>query len=154
MPTLSSDQHYPAAYQSSSSSFWFPAIAFCLALKASASPPAKLPPPILFGVALPESVPLPVPRLTALSLAGVGGGRGFLPPVAGLLTGGAGGVGLARVGGVGDGLRAAPFAVPFERVVAECVGIGRAGATGGGGGGGGARDCCSISSTYADGAQP
>ena len=109
---------------------------------------------MLFGVALPESVPLPVPKLTALSLAGVGGGNGFLTPAAGLLTGGAGGVGFARVGGVGDGLRAAPFAMPFEREVAAYAGVGRAGATGGGGGGGGARACCSISSTYADGAQP
>jgi hypothetical protein len=131
-----------------------PAIAFCLALNASASPPAKLPEPILLGVALPESVPLlgrseSDPRLTALSRAGVGGGKGFLAPAAGLFTGGAGGVGLARTAGAGDVLRS----VPFVSDVAANAGVGRAGATGGGGGGG-ARACCSISSTYADGAQP
>ena len=114
-------------------------IALCRALNASASPPAKLPPPILFGVARPESVPLPVLRLTALSLAGAGGGKGFLPPAAGLLTGGAGGVGLARVVDAGLG-------APFTAAAAAGVGTGLAGAAGGGGGGGGAR-VCSISST-------
>jgi len=128
-------------------------MAFCLALNASASPPAKLPLPMLLGVALPESVPLlgrseSPPRLTALSLAGVGGGKGFLAPAAGLLTGGAGGVGLARTAGPGDGFRSVPFVIG----VTVSAGVGRAGATGGGGGGG-ARSC-SISSTYADGAQP
>jgi hypothetical protein len=108
---------------------------------------------MLLGVALPESVPLlgrseSLPRLTALSLAGVGGGKAFLALVAGLLTGGAGGVGLARTAGPGDGFRS----VPFINEVAAGAGVGRAGATGGGGGGG-ARSC-SISSTYADGAQP
>lgn len=132
-----------------------PAIAFCLALNASASPPAKLPLPILLGVTLPESVPLlgrseSLPRLTALSLAGVGGGKGFLAIAAGLLTGGAGGVGLARTTGPGDGFRS----VPFVSGVAASAGVGRAGATGGGGGGGGGARSCSISSTYADGAQP
>lgn len=131
-----------------------PAIAFCLALNASARPPAKLPDPILLGVALPESVPLlgrseSPPRLTALSLAGVGGGNGFLAPAAGLFTGGAGGVGLARIAGAGDGFRC----VPFVSGVAAKAGVARAGAAGGGGGGGGAR-ACSISSTYAEGAQP
>lgn len=144
-----------SAYQSSSSSLLAPAIAFCLALNASASPPAKLPLPILFGVALPESVPLlgrseSEPRLTALSLAGVGGGKGFLAIAAGLFIGGAGGVGLARAAGVGDSLRS----VPLVSGVAASAGVGRAGASGGGGGGGGARTCCSISSTYAEGAQP
>lgn len=113
---------------------------------------------MLLGVALPESVPLPgrsesLPRLTALSLAGVGGGNGFLAPAAGLFTGGAGGVGLARTAGAGDGFRC----VPFVSGVAAKAGVARAGAAGGGGGGGGgggARACCSISSTYAEGAQP
>ena len=128
-------------------------MAFCLALNASASPPAKLPLPMLLGVTLPESVPLlgrseSLPRLTALSLAGVGGGKGFLAIANGLLTGGAGGVGLARTAGPGDGFRSVPFVIG----VAASAGVGRAGATGGGGGGG-ARSC-SISSTYADGAQP
>jgi hypothetical protein len=109
---------------------------------------------MLLGVALPESVPLlgrseSVPRLTALSLAGVGGGNGFLAPATGLFTGGAGGVGLARTAGAGDGLRAVPFVIG----VAARADVGRAGATGGGGGGGG-RAWCSISSTYAEGAQP
>jgi hypothetical protein len=111
---------------------------------------------MLLGVALPESVPLlgrseSVPRLTALSLAGVGGGNGFLALAAGLFTGGAGGVGLARTAGAGDGFRS----VPFVSGVAAKAGVARAGAAGGGGGGGGgARACCSISSTYAEGAQP
>ena len=110
---------------------------------------------MLLGVTLPESVPLlgrseSLPRLTALSLAGVGGGKGFLAIVAGLLTGGAGGVGLARTAGPGDAFRS----VPFVSGVAASAGIGRAGVTGGGGGGGGGARSCSISSTYADGAQP
>lgn len=142
-------------YQSSSSSLLVPVIALCLALNASASPPAKLPEPMLLGVALPDSVPLlgrseSVPRLTALSLAGVGGGNGFLALAAGLFTGGAGGVGLARTAGAGDGFRS----VPFVSGVAAKADVARAGAVGGGGGGGGARACCSISSTYAEGAQP
>lgn len=70
-------------------------MALCLALSASASPPARLPPPVLLGVALPLSPPDGVVKLTALSRAGVGGGKGFLPPAAGLFAGGAGGVGLA-----------------------------------------------------------
>jgi len=111
-------------------------MAFCLALKASARPPARLPPPRLLGVPLPESVPLAVPRLTALSLAGAGGGIGFLDPApTGLFAGGAGGIGFARVAGAGLG-------TPFATGVA--AGTGRGGATGGGGGG--ARTC-SISST-------
>jgi hypothetical protein len=110
---------------------------------------------MLLGVTLPESVPLlgrseSLPRLTALSLAGVGGGKGFLAIVAGLLTGGAGGVGLARTAGPGDAFRSGPFVSG----VAASAGIGRAGVTGGGGGGGGGARSCSISSTYADGAQP
>ena len=90
-------------------------MALCLALNASANPPARLPlPPLarLFGVARPESVPLPPPplldapggtvRLTALSRWGGGGGIGLRPAVVpavegmGRLEGGAGGVGLAR----------------------------------------------------------
>ena len=122
-------------------------MALCLALNASASPPAKLPEPTLLGVALPESVPLlgrseSEPKLTALSRAGVGGGRAFRAPATGLFTGGAGGVGLARTAGEGDGRRS----VPLVTGVATSAGIGRAGATGGGGGGG-ARACCSTSST-------
>lgn len=122
-------------------------MACCLALNASARPPAKLPEPVLLGVALPESVPLlgrseSVPRLTALSRAGVGGGNGFRAPAAGRFTGGAGGVGFARTAGVGDSLRS----VPFVSGVAAKAGVWRAG-TAGSGGGGGARACCSISST-------
>ena len=161
-PSLRLRQAAPATsyqlpfYQSSSSSLLTPDIALCLALNASASPPARLPEPTLLGVALPESVPLlgrseSAPRLTALSLAGVGGGNGFLAPATGLFTGGAGGVGFARTAGAGDGLRS----LPLVTGVADNAGVGRAGATGGGGGGGGgARLCCSISSTYADGAHP
>lgn len=142
-------------YQSSSSSLLGPAMALCLARNASASPPARLPEPPLLGVALPESVPLlgrreSPPRLTALSLAGVGGGNGFLAPVTGLFAGGAGGVALARAAGAGDGRRS----VPFVSGVAANAGMGRAGATGGGGGGGGGARICSISSIYAEGAQP
>jgi hypothetical protein len=99
---------------------------------------------VLFGVALPLSPPEGVVKLTALSLVGVGGGSGFLPPAAGLFAGGAGGVGLTFADGAGAGL-----GIPF--VTAECVlGLARgaAGGTGGGGGGGGARLCSgSISST-------
>lgn len=118
-------------------------MAFCLALNATASPPA-----ILFSVALPLSPPDGVVKLTALSLAGVGGGKGFLPPAAGLFAGGGGGVGLAFAAG---GL--ACFGMPL--VTTECVwGVGR-GAVGGVGGGGGARICSdSISSMYAEGVQP
>jgi hypothetical protein len=127
-------------YQSSSSSAFCPPppTALCLALSASANPPAKLPPELLFGVALPLSVPLPVdgPRLTPLSLAGAGGGSGFLPPAAappatGRFDGGAGGVGFPFAG---LGVRAAPMPLPspFPLAVREA----RAGAAGGGGGGG------------------
>lgn len=107
------DLPQPASpYQSSSSSFFPPPplIALCLALSASANPPAKLPPPILLGVTLPLSPPDGVVKLTALSLAGVGGGRGFLPPAAGLFAGGAGGVGL-DLAAVGEGLWVACFEV-------------------------------------------
>ena len=54
---------------------------------------------MLFGVALPESVPEcpPVPKLIPLSLAG-GAGAGFLPAGLGLglFAGGAGGPGFVR----------------------------------------------------------
>lgn len=95
-------------------------------------------------MARPESVPLPVLKLTALSLAAAGGGMGFLPAATGRLTGGAGGPGFARVAA-----DAAAAACPFV----AGAGMARAGAAGGGGGGGGAR-ACSISSTYAAGVQP
>lgn len=127
-------------------------MALCLALNASARPPAKLAPPgaafMLFGVTLPLSPPDGVVRLTALSLAGVGGGKGFLPPAAaaaapvGLFAGGAGGVGFGFVFARG-GLEALgmPFVVTAEWAEWAWVwGVGR-GAVGGGGGGGGARIC-------------
>ena len=62
----------------------------CLALKASANPPAKLDPPeaMLLGVSRPLSLPI----LTALSL-GVGTGC-FRTAAFGLFAGGAGGLGL------------------------------------------------------------
>lgn len=120
-------------------------MALCLALRASANPPARLPPPILFGVARPESVPLPVPRLIPLSRAGEA--AGFRAAGTGLFAGGAGGVGFALpiTGGV-PGL-VCPFATTG-------MGTPRGGAAGGGGGGGGAARACSISSTYAVGVQP
>lgn len=126
-------------YQSSSSSTFWPPTALCLALRASANPPAKLPPELLFGVALPLSVPLPGPKLTALSLAGAGGGRGFRPPAAappatGRLDGGAGGVGLPVAG---LGVRAAP--IPLPSPLPLTAREARGGAAGGGGGGGA---CC------------
>lgn len=104
----------------------------CLALKASASPPAKLPPPAfpsLFGVCLPFSLPM----LTALSL-GAGAGIGCLPfsPV-GRLLGGAGGVGFCLV------VVIIPLeGKPFKEGDVDCVEVGRGtgrGAIGGGGGG-------------------
>ncbi len=135
-------------------------MALCLALNASARPPAKLAPPpppaappfMLLGVTLPLFPPDGVVRLTALSLAGVGGGRGFLPPAApaaavapvGRFAGGAGGVGLGFVFAVaGFGALAAPFVVTAEWaewVWVWVLGVGR-GAAGAGGGGGGARVC-------------
>lgn len=75
-------------HQSSSSSRPLD-IALCLAFKASAKPPAKL-----FGVLRPLSVPLPFALTLMPESRGAGGGAGFLPPAAGLLAGGAGGVGL------------------------------------------------------------
>ena len=108
-------------------------MALCLALKASARPPAKE-----LGGALPLSVPLPLPRLIPLSRGAVGGGIGLLAPGVGRFAGGAGGAGLALV---------TPL-TPFAGAV------GRAGAAGGGGGGGGALVCSCISSIYADGVQP
>lgn len=117
-------------------------MALCLCRSASARPPARLPPPILLGVALPESVPLPVLKLTALSRAG-GVGAGLRPPGTGRLAGGTGGVDRPAV---------VPALANPPLIVA--AGVGRGAATDGGGGGGGARACCSISSTYADGAHP
>ena len=81
-------------YQSSSSSRPF-CIALCLALRASANPPAMLG----VGVLRPLSVPLPVPLDATPMLfpesRGAGGGAG-LRPAAGLFAGGAGGVGFPR----------------------------------------------------------
>ena len=131
--------HAPMRYQSSSSSSFLPDTACCLARNASASPPAKLPPPILFGVALPLSVPLPVLRDTPLSLDGAGGGSGFRPPAAGRLLGGAGGVGFAFAG---LGARAL-----LPLTVREGVGTARGGAAGGGGGGGARTSATASSST-------
>lgn len=101
----------------------------CLALNASARPPAKLgalPPSAFSGVFLP--LPSLLPILTELSL-GAGGGAGFLPPPG--LFGGAGGVGLAFAAGARE-------AVPLTPLVdAEGGGAGTARVTGWGGAGGG-----------------
>lgn len=116
-------------YQSSSSSLSLsrPLMALCLARNASANPPARLPPPMLLGVARPEFGPLLVePRLMPLSRAGEASGL----RATGRLAGGAGGVGFARA--------------PLTAMAG--VGTARGGAAGGGGGGGAAR-ACSISST-------
>ncbi len=95
----------------------------CLALNASANPPARLGallPSAFSGVFLPLS-PLLVPMLTALSL-GAGGGAGFLPPPGRL--GGAGGVGFAFAAGARE-------AVPLMPLVdAEGGGVGTARAAG------------------------
>lgn len=107
-------------------------MAFCLALKASAKPPAKLG----VGVLRPLSVPLPaLPFILKPESRGAGGGAGFRP-AAGLFAGGAGGAGLARA--------ADPFA-PFAR-----------GAAAGGGGGVGLMTGAGGASSlrYAAGAQP
>ena len=93
---------------------------------------------MLFGVARPESVPLPVPRLIPLSLAG--DTPGFLAAGTGRLAGGAGGVGFDLVA-----KDAAALALPLTTT--DGVGTARGGAAGGGGGGGGAARVCSISST-------
>lgn len=85
-------------YQSSSSSFFVPLIALCLARRASAKPPARLP-LVLLGVARPLSVPDGVLKLTPLSRAGVGGGSACRPPAAGRFAGGMGGVGFALTAG-------------------------------------------------------
>ena len=124
----SSDFIFPI-YQSSSSSFR-PCMLICLALNASAKPPAKLgalPPSAFSGVFLPLPPSL-VPILTALSL-GAGGGAGFFPPPG--RFGGAGGVGFAFAAGARE-------AVPLTPLVdAEGGGAGTARATGWGGAGGG-----------------
>lgn len=107
-------------YQSSSPVFSPPppCILICLALNASANPPARLGARLLWlsGVALPLP---PSPILTALSL-GASGGAGFLPPAtpAPGRLGGAGGVGLAFVtetDGRGPGL-GVPF-MPLKPLV-------------------------------------
>lgn len=123
----------PTLHQSSSSSLPF-CIAFCLALNASANPPARLG----VGVLRPLSVPLPVPpfKLIPESL-GARTGAVFRAVAAGRLAGGAGGAGFPRA--------VEPLA-PFAFAVA------------GGGGGGvgriiGAGAGAGISSLrYADGA--
>lgn len=109
-------------YQSSSSSFR-PCILICLALNASAKPPAKLGalPLSAFSGVFPPLPPLPVPILTALSL-GAGGGAGFLPPPG--RFGGAGGVGFALTAGAREAVPLMPF------VGAEGGGAGTARATG------------------------
>ena len=103
----------------------------CLALNASARPPARLgvllspfPSKLLFGVSLPLP-PLLVPMLTALSL-GAGGGTGFLPPPG--RFGGAGGVGFAF---------AAAGRVPLTPLVVAAAGGGGTARTAGAGGAGG-----------------
>jgi hypothetical protein len=112
----------PIIYQSSSSLRSF-CIALCLALKASASPPAKLG----VGVLRPLSVPLPLLFMLMPESRGASGGAG-LRPAAGRFAGGAGGVGFPRT--------AAPF-VPLARMVVGGGGGGVGLTTGAGGGGGG-----------------
>lgn len=80
---------------------------------------------MLLGVARPESVPLPVLRLTALSRAG-GVGAGLRPAATGRFVGG--------TGGVDRPVAAPPLLIPPFTVT---DGVGRGAATGGGGGGGG-----------------
>lgn len=70
----------------------------CLALKASARPPAKLAGLLPSGVALPLLPLFKLVILTALSL-GAGGGAGFFP--AGRFVGGRGGFGFAFTTGRG-----------------------------------------------------
>lgn len=96
----------------------------CLALNASAKPPAKLGAlaPSAFSGVFPPLPPLLVPILTALSL-GAGGGAGFLPPPG--RFGGAGGVGFAFAAA---GAREAVPLMPF--VDAEGGGAGTARETG------------------------
>ena len=122
--SLPSALSYATLHQSSSSSF-FPCILACLALNASAKPPARLGVPLLVlsGVPLPLSPFVMLLMLTALSL-GAGGGAGFFPM--GLFAGGAGGVGLAFAAAAG--LDAIPLA-------AGRGGGGTRAATGGGAGG-------------------
>jgi hypothetical protein len=111
-------------------------MALCLALNASAKPPAKLG----VGVLRPLSVPLPLaPFMLIPESRGAGGGAGLRPP-AGRFAGGAGGVGLNRMA---DPL--APLAFAGAGGGGGGVGL----MTGAAGGGGGA-----SSFRYADGAQP
>lgn len=123
-----------------------PCILACLALNASANPPARLTPPALlslFGVCLPFSLPM----LTALSL-GAGVGIDCLPfSPAGRLLGGAGGVGFCLV------VVVIPLEEkPFREDAVDCVDVGRGtGRAAIGGGGGGAVDALVR---YADGVQP
>lgn len=104
----------------------------CLALNASARPPARLGVLELVsafsGVCPPLAPPLMVLMLTALSL-GAGSGTGFLPPTG--RFGGAGGVGFALAAGAREAVPLMPF------VIAEAGGTGTARATGWGGAGGG-----------------
>lgn len=131
-------------YQSSSSSL-FPCILICLALNASARPPARLgallpsfpPSKLLFGVSLPLP-PLLVPILIALSL-GAGGGAGFLPAPG--RFGGAGGVDFAFAAA---GRALVPF-IPF--VAAAGGGGGTERAMGWGGAGGGMGASAGVAST-------
>ena len=93
----------------------------CLALNASAKPPAKLGalPPSAFSGVFPPLPPLLVPMLTALSL-GASGGAGFLPPPG--RFGGAGGVGLAFAAGAREAVPLMPLVDPEGR----CAGTARA----------------------------
>lgn len=119
-------------------------MALCLALSASARPPARLALDALFGVPRPlapdES---PEFMLTALS-RGAGGGAGLRPAMVGRFAGGAGGAGFVF----------AAAAAPTPPPLGTGEGVAR-GAVGGGGGGvglGGGADFCS--SKYASGVQP
>ena len=98
-------------------------MALCLALNASANPPAKLG----VGVLRPLSVPLPLAPFMLIPESRGAGGAG-LRPAAGLFAGGAGGVGLERMA---DPL--APLA--FDEAGGGGGGVGLiTGAAGGGGG--------------------
>ena len=103
----------------------------CLALRASAKPPARLGAAFpLSGVARPLPLPLPFMLiLTALSL-GAGGGNGFLPT--GRFVGGVGAVGFTFDTGRPDPLSIGVDAGGSCRTIV------------GGGGGGGARPISSL----------
>lgn len=131
-------------YQSSSSSF-FPCIALCLALNASARPPAKLALFMLLGVARPLPPDESCCEFMLVTLSRGAAGGGSLRPM-GRLAGGAGGGGLAFAAApTPEAMRPVPLGV----AVLDCIGGAR-----GGGGATGAGAAATISSRYDWGAQP